>query len=433
MLNSFFFELALIENRVKIKIYHPFLCRFYQSSIKNLTMPEMGVLYIFLLVWMLVYISGWKEQTLNMSVEHKKFVKKENVSRHMFIKANEKKTSFSTELVSETGTTLSTDNYVDTQMFTMFQFNATVVMTRPVIYQIGKTLCPYSDFCGQKKDFRENLRHSPCCADCSCDDNCWETGTCCPDKEFIVEREPVRHCHVSIVKTGKTTSVYNGINNGIFAYYIIDYCPESEKNISIINKCTLSDIDHISDYRWVSDNVTGNIYQNKFCAACHGRVGLTEWQLETRCKNVLFSNFSHLNSLLLSDECDIINREPETEINSVYQKCAIPFYTRCNQTGLWTKFDRAVNWACDIYNSVFIEVVNRNVTVYKNAFCYACNWPEINNTPTMCLYVLDSDQLTFSTLIDNKKYEDLSGGQPTSKTQCKVDEIMDIYMVSNYY
>ena len=403
-------------------------------------MAEMKVLYLFLLVWTLVDISASTEQFFTKPSEYRTSVKTDHVISQASIQAYKKTTSASYgHEKGKTGTkrnvntaTTSSKELVNTQMFTIPYKNATLVRRQDVIYEIGKKLCPYTDYCQREKDEQIGYRQASCCANCSCEDSCWETGTCCPDKEYIVKREPVRRCRVSVVKAGKNKSVYNGITFGIWAYYIIDYCPESEQNISIINKCTLSDIDHISDYRWVSDYVTGNIYQNKFCAACHGRVGLTEWQLETSCKNVLFSNFSHLNSLLLSDECDIINREPGTEINNMYRRCAIPFYTRCNQTGLWTKYDPDIKWACDIHNSEFFEYNNREVIVYKNAFCYACNVPGIENAPTTCLYINEVEQFTFTALIDYKRYEKLSSEwqSPNINMPCEVDEIMDQYMVS---
>ena len=247
---------------------------------------------------------------------------------------------------------------------------------------------------------------------------------------MIVEREPVHRCHASVVKAGKSRLAYSGLNYRILAYYVIDNCPESEQNISIINKCTLADIDHINDYRWVSDNSSRNIYQHKFCAACHGRYGLTDWQLETRCQDLLFSSFSHLNSLILSGECDLINREPGTGINELYEICTIPFYTRCNQTGLWTMYDPDINWACEIHNSVFFVDQNGNVILYKNAFCYACNVPAIENTPTMCMDLQDDNHLYFSSFIDYERYEHLSSGLSSPQMPCKVNELIDQYMVS---
>ena len=393
------------------------------------------MIYKFLLIWMLVYLSAVKEQTLCKTDEQRRSVNRGHINSQTFIKAYEK-TSARNEHFKETILTKRNENTVsdsnkriNSQIFTTPFVNATLTRRQNVIYEIGKKLCPYSDYCRRKKDFQLDYRNAPCCTDCSCEDNCWETGICCPDKEVIVEREPIRRCHASVVKAGKSKLVYNGLNHRILAYYVVDNCPESEQNISVINKCTHKDIDHINDYRWVSDNSSRNIYQNKFCAACHGKNGLTEWRLETRCMDLLLSNFSHLNPLLMSSTCDIINRQPEG-INDLYERCTIPFYTRCNQTGLWTKYDPDINWACDIHNSVFFEIKNRNVTLYKNAFCYACNLPGIDNAPTLCMHLQEDNLLYFSALIDYKRSVDLTNELLSPQMPCKVNEIMDQYMVS---
>ena len=300
-----------------------------------------------------------------------------------------------------------------------------------VISQIGVALCPYTDYCRRKKEVNYDTKLAPCCADCSCEQSCWETGTCCPDIEVIDERKPSQTCHESIVKKSKGSKVENDINHGIWSYYIIDHCPDTEQNVSIINKCTLADIDHIDDYRWLSDNSTGTIYQNKFCAACHGLKNLTRWQLVTRCKDMLSASFSSVNSLLFSDKCDIINREPAEGTDTSYKRCAIPFYTRCNQTGLWSHYDPDIVWACDMHNALFTEIVNKNTTFYKNAFCYACNQPEIINTPTMCLKLFDGiDKLSFRILIDYERFENLGNSHLTSNFPCEIDEFIDPYLVS---
>ena len=301
-----------------------------------------------------------------------------------------------------------------------------------IIYEIGKSLCPYNDYCSRKKDFLFFADH-PCCEDCSCEDNCWETKTCCPDKEAIYNRAPIENCHVTIVKKRNKTALYNGINNGIRAYRIIDKCPTSEQNVSIINKCNLSDMTHISDYNWVSNNLTGKIYQNKFCAACHGETGLTEWRLEARCEDVLYSNFSYLKSLLLSEKCDIINREPSGSHDLPYKRCAIPLYTNCNQTGQWRNFDATIVWACNLHESTFMETIFNDIILYKNAFCYACNQREITSAKTICKTTISNirndGRLVFSSLIDYKRDDQLATYKPAFEFSCDVTEMFDPYLV----
>ena len=302
-----------------------------------------------------------------------------------------------------------------------------------IVYTIGKSLCPYSDYCRRQKEFLPFPGHHPCCEDCSCEDNCWETKTCCPDKEIIYTLDAVENCHVTIVKKRNKTALYNGINNGVRAYRIIDKCPTTERNVSMINKCSLSDVTHISDYNWVSNFSTGKIYQNKFCAACHGETGLTEWRMEARCEDVLYSNFSNLKSLLLSDKCDIINREPSGNADHPYKTCAIPLYSRCNQTGLWETYDQDIDWACNIHDALFLRVTYDFIYLYKNAFCYTCNQRDNHSATTICktdiTIIRDTNAPVFSTLVDYTRDDYLEKYKPASDFACEVNEMFDPYLV----
>ena len=327
--------------------------------------------------------------------------------------------------------TSSSDN-VSSMTVTSVSSNTTMDRKQKIIYNIGKNLCPYNDYCSRQKEFLPFPDH-PCCEDCSCEDSCWETKNCCPDKEVIDTRMPVENCHVTIVKKRNKNMLYNGLYFGIKAYRIVDNCPESEQNVSIINRCTLLDINHISDYNWVSNFSTGTIYQNKFCAACHGETGLTEWLMEARCEDVLYSNFSDLKSLLLSEKCDLINREPSGIADHPYIQCAVPFYSRCNQTGLWEIYDQDIEWACNIHEATFLEVEFNHIDVYKNAFCYACNRREIASATAICkidIRTIRTDfSLVFSTLIDYRRDDYLESYQPASDFACEVNEMFDPYLV----
>ena len=319
--------------------------------------------------------------------------------------------------------------------------NTTSERRNDIVDQIGEKLCPFTDYCRRQKTYLFSEMFKPCCADCYCGDDCWKFGNCCPDKEVIDEREPLGNCHVSIVKQAKNnTNIYNGINYGLVAYRIIDDCPESEQNLTIINKCTLSEIDHVSDYSWVSDDSSELIYQNKFCALCHGVEQFTEWQLQSRCEELIFSDFAGINSLLLSDKCDIINKEPYDRIIPLFKRCVISIFTRCNQTGLWEQYDPDIEWACNVHDSVFIVEENnrhdsaeiKSTYLYKNAFCYACNSQEIEHASRICGASSDlpPTDFGFSAIIDYKRNDNLERIQANSITACQVNEIMDPYLVS---
>ena len=53
-----------------------------------------------------------------------------------------------------------------------------------LIRDVAAPLCPYTRFC--ETDATATLRnetYDPCCGECSCADDCWETESCCLDKE----------------------------------------------------------------------------------------------------------------------------------------------------------------------------------------------------------------------------------------------------------
>ena len=324
-------------------------------------------------------------------------------------------------------------NYIPSQIFTQTYQN-TSDRRQQTVREMIKAFCPYNDYCQKQKekDFPPLSKKIPCCASCSCEENCWETSTCCPDKERIDERDPTRTCLLSL-RNAKNPTLYNGLNEMIYAYQVIDKCPESEQNLSIINKCSLEDIDSVNDYRWVSDISTGDIYQNEFCAACHGKKDLTYWPLEARCEDLLFSNFSHLHTYLLSGDCELLNKEPGTDIVPLDKRCAFPVYTRCNQTGLWTQYDADIDWACNAHNALYITESDIVTILYKNVFCYACNKQGVEDIQTICgkPFWTHGDLITnFRALIDYERVDSFRSDVLQSGSECKIDEIMDSYLVS---
>ena len=61
---------------------------------------------------------------------------------------------------------------------------------RDITGQIGTILCPYSNFChfNASDELENDSKYQPCCEACSCDDSCFETETCCPDKTGVATR-----------------------------------------------------------------------------------------------------------------------------------------------------------------------------------------------------------------------------------------------------
>ena len=73
--------------------------------------------------------------------------------------------------------------------------------------------------------------HDYDCSDCSCDDNCLETNSCCPDKTMVSDNSTGLVCKTTMVKKrgGNTDNrLYKGLVGSIKSYLITDRCPAGE-------------------------------------------------------------------------------------------------------------------------------------------------------------------------------------------------------------
>ena len=224
-----------------------------------------------------------------------------------------------------------------------------------------------------------------CCSDCSCEDDCWKTANCCPDKDNIKE-EPTLRCTSPVVKPFQSDPHRN------LGYFVINECPSTEENTTLIDRCFAREKTEIRDYIWVSDLEAGLTYKNEFCAACHNVTEYVFWQLNPECKAEYFSSDTSLDEFLMSNGCRL---KLGTPLDVSFQLCVIPDYTRCNQTGAWVNYDADIERACDAYHSVyFVEgrtvydpKDNREVTEidsYKNVYCYRCNKGSTKLADPMC-------------------------------------------------
>ena len=145
----------------------------------------------------------------------------------------------------------------------------------------------------------------PCCTPCSCLDNCWGLGNCCPDKELIGHSAPELKCALAMVKEPGITE-YNGYNYGIPRYRIVSSCPNEENNKTLVDKCASKNKTSILDYTWVTDESTGMIFQNEYCARCHNVDRYFKWQIRTTYRSVLSANFSSLPNSIHAPYCELI-------------------------------------------------------------------------------------------------------------------------------
>ena len=310
--------------------------------------------------------------------------------------------------------------------------------TNDVLHEIGAQLCPHTRFCQRNATeyYTPGVFQRPCCSGCSCEDNCWETANCCPDKDVIETREPITTCASVIVKKA------DGFRKERLGYNVIDHCPVDEKNDTLVSKCTVKQAKDFEEFIWVSNGEDGTIYRNKFCAQCHFETSIVaEWSLEAKCTNDVYTSFDNLTTFLLSNKCQLIVREPYNLTNTNFTTCEVPDFTTCNETGLWKEFNADVKWACGAFEAPFfvrrLEGKDQFIMdAYRNVYCFICNTGRVQITETLCpLPGYDPlDVNVFSSLVDYRRYEQADDYQDhsTLETNCKSYEIMDDIMVGCY-
>ena len=301
-----------------------------------------------------------------------------------------------------------------------------------MVRDVASKLCPITKFCYSPTKTMRKQSNTPCCSPCSCKDDCWETGNCCPDKENITYRSPILPCKVTIIQRSNhgSETLYDGFNYGIKRYRIVDSCPEQETNLTLIEKC--ENKAKLDEMLWVSDNATGKIFQNIYCATCNSVKEVIKWQVRTRCFNVLSANFS-TGIKDLFETCQFINEIPATEksVGDQYL-CYIPSIMKCNQTGLWRDYDEKIEQACNKLTLPFIQTKSffGVAIIYNNVFCYICNQHDNSMVRKYCPRekLTRTNSVTFSALLNIEKYLQ-STEQIHKVSECDNDQVKDIFTV----
>lgn len=245
------------------------------------------------------------------------------------------------------------------------------------------SLCPYSHFCtSNASEILSEEDHMSCCIPCSCADDCWRRGNCCPDKRILDSRPPTEECLSTLVKRkADDNSNYNGIHRNIKRYFVVNSCLNTEKNVTIAEKCKGNKKTTLEDYAWVSDGT--KIYQNKYCAECNGISEYTMWNLMTTCEELLSSIPTAENNYTIPDSCDIINYPSEGD-DFLTSMCYDSDISECNTTGLWESYDEKIHAACNAFNLTFLQISYFKIRVYRNVFCYLCNKKTSLQTEGIC-------------------------------------------------
>ena len=169
-----------------------------------------------------------------------------------------------------------------------------------LINALTTTYCPYNDLCQSNASLLLNDNNtSPCCDDCPCASDCWEKGNCCPDKHEGTQRSPTTECQRTLVKG---TGNYDRLDR----FWVVTKFPETVKNETLIEKCKGELQKSIDDYLWVSDPVTNQIYNNKWCAECNSITEFVEWYVAVDCVQILNGNYPINNQGIYDKDCNLI-------------------------------------------------------------------------------------------------------------------------------
>ena len=132
----------------------------------------------------------------------------------------------------------------------------------------------------------------------------------------------------------------------------------------------------------VTDPVSDVHYRNKFCAYCNGidkTLPIIEWKFKIRSGEHLSFPMENFLQFIHRTRSNFFYEPPEY-LN--VQKCYPPppfTIEMCNETGLWSVFDDAIEHACHS----FLDPFN---STYKNYFCFLCNSPEsVSTEDWICL------------------------------------------------
>ena len=213
---------------------------------------------------------------------------------------------------------------------------------------------------------------------CQCDEQlCKQFGDCCAELQYTQSTTgPEFTCvSMSVLKEGRDVSTV--------AYFMIASCPESQSDSEIMKGLAeLCEAQSLSSPP-ISDNRTGLVYRNKYCAQCHGvpEKEQISWPSQWRCKLALRKAFEEGNATidiaLLLDSCRLSRYTQPLSANSLplLPRTCDPrvVYTCQPPPGADTSTAeyRALRHLCRS------QLVNISTTVqetlYKNEFCALCS------------------------------------------------------------
>ncbi|XP_019918392.3 uncharacterized protein [Magallana gigas] len=223
--------------------------------------------------------------------------------------------------------------------------------------------------------------------DCSCDDNCYKSASCCPDAAFF-QRRTCSAAHIIRTARYEFNTSY---------YFMIRKCPIYYKHASIKLKCeSNSNVDLLNIP--VINIQTHETYFNIYCYICHNQKepnyqNLTDimvWNVSLVCPKLFFPALKpsisailqtanengcslHYSTTFFVDSCELTDR----------QTIGI-----CNQTGVVKSVSQSARFMCESIDGNLMA--KSQYSMYKNPICDLCN-SEIFEEPISNCYFKDLD------------------------------------------
>ena len=219
---------------------------------------------------------------------------------------------------------------------------------------------------------------------CTKSQHCKLFGDCCADTKFSKNNLTQEFTFDCV--SNKEGLESNGFSNLLKDYYMIGHCPPSteEELDPASSPKTLCESDD-PPRPPVTDNTTGIVYKNEYCALCNGVSGahLVRWPSEWRCEVQFQANYTSAISLTLETILQFCKPVIFSPPSNVYHSSLLyPLREGCEKnvihrcppvepgTGLTAEeYDELIQ-KCDfgVANAVSYEGID-----YKNRYCAQCS------------------------------------------------------------
>ena len=233
---------------------------------------------------------------------------------------------------------------------------------------------------------------------CTTSQHCKLFGDCCPDTK-LPENNFTQEFTFDCL-SNKEGLESNGFSNLLKDYSMIGHCPPSteEELDPASSPKTLCESDD-PPRPPVTDNTTGIVYKNEYCALCNGVSGahLVRWPSEWRCEGEFKANYTNATSLTLETILQFCKPVVFSPPSNVYHSsllyplregCEKNVINRCPPvdpgTGLTAKEYDDLIQKC---NFGFQDAIEYSGVRFKNYFCAQCNIPEYDPKEVQCIII----------------------------------------------